>query len=169
MVVGRYGDKVEAAELQVCLSSSTSLSRLSRKHLRKAHTCHLRQPGLKLGLPSRASSAPAKTYSACCCRCCGARHGRPFSSYVTSGNVSKTRFTGAGTANHDLGCCCCAKSLSLELSLFFAPSWSTVGIVGCHMSARCAGCRKMNLPGDTLGLYERRHGQKCTQQGSVIN
>lgn len=70
------------------------------------HTCHFKHPGLKLGLPSFASSSVVKMCSTCCSLSCGALKGRSFSPYWTSGNLSKIRLSGAGILKMLLCVCC---------------------------------------------------------------
>jgi hypothetical protein len=68
------------------------------------HTCHFKHPGLKLGLPLSASLSVVKTCKTCSLLSFGALNGRWFSSYWTSGNLSKMRLSGAGMRKM-LFCC----------------------------------------------------------------
>lgn len=63
------------------------------------HTCHLRQFGLKLGKPFKASRSDMKTYRVATSLVLGERAGSSLGGYVRRGNFLNSRASGAGIAN----------------------------------------------------------------------
>ena len=101
MVARRHGPERDTRKLQIRLheTNPSVWTTWCLDDIQRALTCHFKHAGLKLGLPFAASSPVVKICSTFSSLEDGVRNGNSFSEYVSKGNLSKMRFTGAGIEN----------------------------------------------------------------------
>jgi hypothetical protein len=104
-------------------------------HTMFLRTCHFKQAGLYDGAPFSAPFSVVKTCNVGLLRSCGARCGRLFMGYVTSGNLSNSCLMGAGTSKmlRD-GVCCCrrlAEGSALPVSCDIMFRWVRASVFWC--------------------------------------
>ena len=136
MVIRWHYVEIETLEPKICLVASRKKTISCSLYTPIGLTCHFKHPGLNEGLLFFAASAVVKTYKACVNFELADRRGSWFASYVTRGNLLKTRLTGSGVlSQREDTCCDCLASALIRggLTAFASAGSASCGIIAAHV------------------------------------